>query len=62
MAKTSSKENLELAKEHIDLAADLIATEGKKADSDEKIKKFAKAEFDLEKTESDLDDLDESKE
>lgn len=55
--KVNTKENIELAKEHIKIAEDLVTEEGKKNGSDAGQKKLAKAEFDLEKTEADLDEL-----
>jgi hypothetical protein len=65
LAKASSKsihkprslETLDLAKEHVKIAEDLVNEEGKKSDKEEVQKKLAKAEFDLEKTEADLDQL-----
>lgn len=55
--RASGKENLELAREHVKIAEDLVNEEGKKSGKEEVQKKLAKAEFDLEKTEADLDQL-----
>lgn len=55
--KAGIKESLDLAKEHLKIAEDLVVSEGKKSGKDEAQKKLAKTEFDLEKAEEDLDEL-----
>ena len=50
------KENLELAEEHIKIAEELIEKGGLNSDDDEK-KKFEKAAFELEKAESNLEEV-----
>jgi len=64
MAKrTSSKENIELAEEHIKLAEDLINDEAKKfPDNPKKMKSLGDAAFALEKAESEVEDVDECEE
>ncbi len=57
MAKKKD-ENLDLAKEHIKLAEDLVVAEGKKA-KDPNNKKIVDAELSLERAESDLDEISE---
>jgi len=60
MVKTSSKENIELAKEHVKLAEDLIGDEAKKADEgSKKQKELGEAAFALEKAESEVQDVEE---
>ncbi len=51
--RNKSKENLELAEEHIDLAEDLVLEEAKNCESNNK-KALEKAAFELEKAEADL--------
>ena len=51
------KENLELAEEHIKLAEELIEKGGLDSEGEEK-KKFEKVAFELEKAESNLEDID----
>lgn len=62
--KTSSKENIDLAEEHIKIAEDIIVKEGKNSKKGDK--KFIDAEVALEKAETDLeeieDDLDDNEE
>ena len=55
--KATTKENLELAKEHLDIAEDLINSEAKKCDDDNQAKKLAKTQFDLERAEADMDEV-----
>ena len=59
--KWDSKENLELAEEHIKLAQDLVLEEAKEAESGDKkntdIKQFEKTAFTLEKAESQIKEL-----
>ena len=51
-------EDLELAKEHIHLAEDLVSEKMKKSDmSDKSVKEFSEAQFALEKAEAEIDDL-----
>ncbi len=54
--KRDSKENLELAGEHIDLAEDLVLEEAKNCNDNNK-RALEKAAFELEKAESDLEDV-----
>ncbi len=53
--KSSPKENLELAEEHINLAEDLVLEEAKNCEGEPQ-KLLGKAAFELEKAESDLKD------
>ncbi len=63
MVKTSSKENIELAEEHIKIAEDLIHNEAKKCDDgSKKMKELNEAAFALEKAESEVEDVDECEE
>ena len=63
MAKTSSKEAIELAEEHVKIAGDLINEEAKKCDSDsKKMKELSEAAFALEKAGSEIKDVEECKE
>jgi hypothetical protein len=55
--KIRGKENIELAKEHVRLAEDLVDDEAKTAESEDRLKKFTKTEFALEKAESEIEDL-----
>lgn len=57
-----NKENIDLAKQHIELAEDLIQEEGKKNKSESLEKEFVEAEFALERAESEISDLEEVKE
>lgn len=50
------KENIELAKEHIELAEQIILEEAEKSNKEDK-KEFVEAEFALEKAEAEIDDL-----
>ena len=51
-------EDLELAKEHLHLAEDLVSEKMKKSDmSDKSVKEFSEAQFALEKAEAEIDDL-----
>lgn len=60
MVKTSSKEAVELAKEHVRLAQDLITEEAKKSDDGSKrMKELNEAAFALEKAESEVQDVEE---
>ncbi|MCK4997190.1 hypothetical protein KAS08_02705 [Candidatus Pacearchaeota archaeon] len=52
------KENLELAEEHIKLAAELIEKGGLNSEGNEN-DKFKKAAFELEKAEANLEDISE---
>lgn len=52
-----SKENVEIAREHLNLAKELIVDEGKKQDSEEISKEFEEAAFALEKAESEVEDI-----
>jgi hypothetical protein len=56
--KSSTKENLELADEHIKIAEDIIVKESNNAD-DVRRKKYTDAELDLEKAESIVEELNE---
>lgn len=59
MAKEN--ENIELAKEHLEIAGQLINEESKRVDLDKnKEKEFSEAEFALEKAESEVSDLEEN--
>jgi hypothetical protein len=59
--KTSSKEAVELAEEHIKIAEDLINEESKKCDPDsKKMKELSEAAFALEKAESEVEDINEA--
>jgi hypothetical protein len=52
-------EDIELAKQHISLAKDLVSERAKKKNLDKKSEKeFVEAEFALEKAESEIEDLD----
>jgi hypothetical protein len=53
------KENIELAKQHIELAEQIINEEARKTDK-KKEKEFVEAEFALEKAESEIKDLEEN--
>ena len=57
----SSKENMELAEEHIKIAEDLVGNEIKKCDPSKKkkMKELGEAAFALEKAESEVEDLEE---
>lgn len=56
--KTSSKEAVELAEEHIKIAEDLINDEVKKCeDGSKKMKELSEAAFALEKAESEVQDV-----
>ena len=55
--KATKKENLELAKEHLDIAEDLVNEESKKCDDEVETKKLAKAQFDLERAEADIGEV-----
>ncbi|MBP7708251.1 hypothetical protein KA107_01085 [Candidatus Pacearchaeota archaeon] len=55
--KSSSKEDLQLAEEHIKLAEDLVSDAAKKTDKTTVIEKLTKAQFDLEKAEVDVDQV-----
>ncbi len=59
--KSSSKENVELAKEHVKIASDLINEEAKKCDpsNSKVIKELGEAAFALEKAESEVEDIEE---
>jgi len=62
VSKTTTKENLELAEEHIKIAEDLIHDEAKKCeDGSEKMKELSGAAFALEKAESEVEDVVEEK-
>ena len=50
------KENLELAKEHIKIAEELIEKGGLNSEDEEK-RKFEKAAFELEKAEANIEDI-----
>ena len=51
-------ENIELAKEHIHLAEDLVSEKMKKTDlKDDSKKEFFEAQFALEKAEAEVEDL-----
>ena len=52
------KENIELAKEHVELAEQIVHEEAEKSDKKNK-KEFVEAEFALEKAESEIKDLEE---
>ena len=53
-----NKENIELAKKHVELAEQIIHEEAEKSDGKDE-KEFVEAEFALEKAESEIEDLDE---
>ncbi len=55
--KTTKNENLELAREHLDIAEDLINEESKKCDNESDSKKLSKAQFDLERAEADIEEI-----
>lgn len=56
--KTSSREAVELAEEHIKIAEDLIHDEAKKCDEgSKKMKELSEAAFALEKAESEVEDV-----
>lgn len=58
--KIESGENIELAKEHLKLAKELIVDESKNCLDDEKAtKEFSEAAFALEKAESEVEDIEE---
>jgi hypothetical protein len=59
MSKEESKENIELAREHLKLAKDLIVDESKKHSDDKSTKEFGEAAFALEKAESEVEDIEE---
>lgn len=51
-------ENIELAKEHINLAKDLVSENSKKKSLDKKSEKeYTEAQFALERAESEIEDL-----
>jgi len=62
MVKRNSdpKENLDLAKEHIKLAEDLVSEEGRK--TSQKEKKFTNAAFTLEKAENEIEEIEDDEE
>jgi len=61
--KTSSKEAVELAEEHIKIVEDLIHDEAKKYDDgSKKMKELSEAAFALEKAESEIEDVEECEE
>jgi len=61
--KTSSKEAVELAGEHIKIAEDLIHDEAKKCDDgSKKMKELSEAAFALERAESEVEDVEELEE
>lgn len=51
-------EDIELAKEHVKIAEQIVNEESKKSE-ETKEKEFAEAEFALEKAESEIEDLEE---
>jgi hypothetical protein len=51
------KEKIELAKEHVKLAEQLISEESRGATEEIKQKEFVEAQFALEKAESEIEDL-----
>ena len=53
--KSSKKEDLDLAEEHIKIAEDIVVKAGK--DSGKNENKFVDAELALERAESDVDDI-----
>lgn len=56
--KKMKDENIELAKEHIDLAKDLVSENSKKKPLDKKSEKeYTEAQFALERAESEIEDL-----
>jgi len=60
MRKTSSKEAVELAEEHVRLAEDLIHEQTNECDDNsKKMKELGEAAFALEKAESEIKDLEE---
>ena len=60
MGRTGTKkENLDLAREHINLAEDLIVAEAKKSPDN---KKFTDAELSLEEADSDIEELEDEEE
>lgn len=53
-----SKEDIELAKEHVKLAEEIVMQESKKSnDSEKNEKEFTEAKFALEKAEAEIEDL-----
>ena len=52
-----SNENIELAKEHVKLAEDLVMNETKNANTDEELNEIREAKFALEKAEAEIEDL-----
>jgi hypothetical protein len=53
-----TKEDLDLAKQHVELAEQIISEEARKKDLDEKKEKeFSEAQFALEKAEAEIEDL-----
>lgn len=53
-----TKEDLELAKQHIELAEQIISEEARKGDLDKKKEReFSEAQFALEKAEAEIEDL-----
>ena len=54
------KENIGLAKEHADLAEEIVLEESKKDVSDENKEKLGDAAFSLEKAEADLEEVEKS--
>jgi hypothetical protein len=54
-----SKENIELAKEHIEIAEQLVHEEASKSEGKNE-KEFLEAEFALERAESEISDLEEN--
>ena len=51
-----TNENIELAKEHVELAEQIVHEEAEKSDKKDK-REFVEAEFVLEKAEAEIEDL-----
>jgi hypothetical protein len=54
-----TKDKIELAKKHVELAEQLISEEANNAKNDKETKELTEAQFALEKAESEIQDLEE---